>query len=250
MYSSISSFITILIPLYNGVEYLESCLLSIICQKNCSTSVWSVLIGVNGYAFNSPVYNKATSIVQKLSQKYNLSNIFVIDMHYLPKELNQKSNALNELVKLTNSSWIALLDVDDLWEPLKLHHQLPFTSSYDVIGSNCVYFENINNVIPSIPTGDISNANFLKENPLINSSVLIKKKYAHWNVSQPLLEDYELWLRLKYILSSKTNPIKFFNCPEVLVKHRIHKTSFFNSNPLNVNYHAILIKNFSSMSLA
>ena len=36
-------------------------------------------------------------------------------------------------------------------------------------------------------------------------------------------EDYDLWLRLKSLNK------KFYNCPEILVKHRIHEASAFNS---------------------
>ena len=43
------------------------------------------------------------------------------------------------------------------------------------------------------------------------------------------LEDYDLWIRLR--LKNK----KFYNCPQVLVKHRIHNASAFNSGGKNNN---------------
>jgi len=45
-----------------------------------------------------------------------------------------------------------------------------------------------------------------------------------------ILEDYELWLRLRY----KETNIQFFNVSEILVGHRIHKQSAFNN--MNIDY--------------
>ena len=59
------------------------------------------------------------------------------------------------------------------------------------------------------------------EHPIINSSAIIKKELCYWNNNG--IEDYDLWLRLR-----KQNK-KFYNCSEILVKHRIHKKSAFNS---------------------
>ena len=63
---------------------------------------------------------------------------------------------------------------------------------------------------------------FLKANPIINSSVLLKKSLCSWDETT-ILEDYDLWLRMK--LEGK----QFFNIPNILVFHRIHKDSAFNN---------------------
>jgi hypothetical protein len=60
-------------------------------------------------------------------------------------------------------------------------------------------------------------------NPMINSSVIIRKELCYWWSDEDGIEDYGLWIRLRK--QNKT----FYNCPDVLVKHRIHKTSAFNS---------------------
>ena len=92
-----------------------------------------------------------------------------------------------------------------------------------MIGTKCVYFGNLNGNIPDIPVGDLSEFSFLSVNPIINSSALIRKEYCFWNEKWNGIEDYDLWLRLKH--QGRT----FFNCPEILVKHRIHSNSAFNS---------------------
>ena len=97
-------------------------------------------------------------------------------------------------------------------------------NSYDVIGSNCVYFGDLHGIVPSIPQLDISAFDFKLVNPIINSSSITKKKLCYWDENiHSGVEDYDLWIRLRL------QGCKFYNCPEILVKHRIHQTSAFNS---------------------
>jgi hypothetical protein len=97
--------------------------------------------------------------------------------------------------------------------------------NYDVIGTNCRYFGERDNE-PDVPLGDISNFDFRRTNPVINSSCLIKKSLCFWNPNTNA-EDYELWLRLW------KNKCKFYNVPEIQVLHRIHQSSAFNANDKN-----------------
>jgi hypothetical protein len=117
------------------------------------------------------------------------------------------------------------LDVDDIWHSKKLEIQIPFLSKYDVIGTKCVYFGDIKftGIVPNIPESDFSDFDFTKFNPIINSSCLIRKIYCHWNPKWSGIEDYDLWLSLKY------KKCRFYNCSEIAVKHRIHAQSAFNA---------------------
>ena len=211
--------VTIIMPIYNGIEFLPISLGSI-CQQTYKK--WSVLIGINGHEPNSDVFKKATLIAKSLTDKYKLSShqIKIVDLHLTIKG---KPAASNKLIQFVKTPWISVLDVDDFWMPNKLEQQEPFMKSFDVIGSLCQYFGDISN-IPYIPVGDISNYNFLEVCPIINSSVLMKTSLAKWGENE-ILDDYELWLRLRY----KENNIKFFNVSEILVGHRIHKQSAFNN---------------------
>ena len=62
------------------------------------------------------------------------------------------------------------------------------------------------------------------ENPIINSSSIVKKELCWWDVSFDGIEDYDLWLRLR------NQNKRFYNSPAYLVKHRIHYSSSFNFN--------------------
>jgi teichuronic acid biosynthesis glycosyltransferase TuaG len=207
--------ITILIPIYNGIEFLKECLETVQYQtyKN-----WEIIIGINGFKENSDTY--------KFAKTFENEKIKVYDFH----TIKGKSNTLNEMIKYSKYSWISILDVDDKWLPKKLESQIEFLNNYDVIGTQCKYFGNLN-LTPKIPLNDISKFNFLNVNPIINSSVIIKKELCFWDSKFDGVEDYDLWLKLW-----KQNK-KFYNVNSIQVLHRIHQSSAFNAqgNNLKVN---------------
>lgn len=210
--------ISILTPIYNGVEFLHESFLSILSQT-VPTNQWELLIGINGHPPNSDIYQKVCNYINQFTSTTACS-IRVFDYH----ECKGKSETLNKMLTECSYEYVALLDVDDIWLPTKLETQFPYLSQdYDVIGTKCVYFGDMNGNIPAIPTGDISKFYFLENNPVINSSAIIRKSLAFWDKQHDGIEDYDLWLRLW------KQQKRFYNCPEVLVKHRIHQTSAFNS---------------------
>lgn len=206
--------ITILIPLYNGIEFLEQCIRSI---ENQTYVFWKVLIGVNGYEPNSLVYQKAKEF----------SNNRILVKEYSTKG---KPDTMNEMVKESfTTNLICVLDVDDWWEPNKLEEQIKFwnTGLWDVIGTQCYYVTRgkISNG-PNLPIGYIKD--FQKCNPIINSSCLMKKKDVYWTNEFFGLDDYELWLRMFH------NGKHFFNLPQRLTYHRIHNNSSYNTKNHNL----------------
>jgi glycosyltransferase involved in cell wall biosynthesis len=201
--------VSILIPIYNGIEFIDESVTSVLHQ---TYDKWELLIGINGHHKNSHVYKKAKEYEKKSNK------IRVFDFY----QIKGKSNTLNEMLKFCKYKYIALLDVDDIWHPQKLEVQKNlFIYNYDVIGSRCIWFGDTPSIIPSIPTGDISNFDFSLVNPIINSSSIIKKELCYWNENG--IEDYDLWLRLRKLGK------QFFNCNEILVRHRIHSSSAFNA---------------------
>ena len=126
--------------------------------------------------------------------------------------------------KDTKYDYIAILDVDDIWHPHKLEKQIEYLIDYHVVGTKCHYFGDMS-FAPDIPTGDLSEIDFLTANPIINSSAIIHKSCFDID-EKSKIEDYELWLKLKY--ENK----KFYNVPEILCYHRIHQKSAFN----NINH--------------
>jgi glycosyltransferase involved in cell wall biosynthesis len=197
-------------PIYNGIEYIDESVTSVLDQ---TYGEWELIIGINGHESDSIVYKMAKNY-EEVDQR-----IKVYDMN----NIKGKSNALNAMLAYCSYEWIALLDVDDLWLPFKLEKQIHYLKSFDVVGTKCVYFENLEGTVPQIPVGDITAFDFKIVNPIINSSVIIRKCIASWNEKYSGVEDYDLWLR------ARRSGITFYNVDEVLVKHRIHSSSAFNT---------------------
>jgi len=204
--------ISILIPIYNGIEFIDESIHSVINQ---TFDNWELLIGVNGHPMDSEIFKIAKTYETKCEQ----GKIRVFDFY----NIKGKSATLNEMVTLCSYDYVAILDVDDIWRPNKLQIQVPFLKHFDVIGSNCMWFGDKPGIIPKIPVGDISNFDFTSVNPIINSSSIIRKQFCHWDENMIGLNDYDMWLRIRQLKR------KFYNCPEVLVLHRIHSNSFYNA---------------------
>ncbi len=200
--------ISILIPIYNGIEFICDSVSSVLRQ---TYGEWELIIGINGHLKDSSVY-KIAKEYEKVTNK-----IRVLDLY----EIKGKSNALNEMIKYCSYDYVSILDVDDIWHEQKLEIQSQLLNKFDVIGSNCVWFGDRPGIVPHIPVGDISNYDFSIVNPMINSSSVIRKELCNWNENG--IEDYDLWLKLR------NQNKKFFNFKEILVKHRIHNASAFNS---------------------
>lgn len=199
------SFVTILTPLFNGIEYFEECYNSVINQTETS---WKWIIGINGH--------------EKDSIKLNISDPRISITYY---ETKGKVNTLNEMMKYVDTEYICLLDVDDVWFPNKLEVQMSILKKYsfiDVLSSGCQYIGELNH-IPSIPSGVITLETLFNINPMINSSIIMKKEYGFW-INRYNLEDYDLWFRL--VLENKL----LVSIPEPLIYHRIHSASAFNNS--------------------
>ena len=222
---------SILIPIYNGIEFIEESVKSVINQTNHQ---WELIIGVNGHPTESEVLKQAQQYVSNKIHVYSLPQ----------NKVKGKSAALNALVQYAKYPYIAILDVDDIWHPTKLDVQLEHVvAGYDVIGSRCIYFgDRLNGIVPQIPMGDITIYDFFQGNPVINSSAVIRREFAYWEDEYAGVEDYDLWLRLR------GEGRRFYNCSQILVKHRLHAESAFNSKG-NGNLVPDLLKKHSYVSL-
>ena len=209
-------------PIYNGIEFITDSVPTIQYQ---SYKEWELIIGINGHPKDSHVY--------KLAKKYEIEDtrITVLDLF----EIKGKSETLNEMLKHSKYDWISLLDVDDKWLPKKLESQYQYITKYDVIGTQCKYFGDSNGR-PYIPTGDITSYNFIKSNPIINSSCLVRKELCYWDKNWDGVEDYDMWLRLW------KQGKKFYNVESIQVLHRIHNDSAFNAKGNNSNVGKLLEK--------
>jgi glycosyltransferase involved in cell wall biosynthesis len=201
--------VSILMPIYNGIEYLPESLNTVMQQD---MDAWELLIGINGYEKNSEVYKTAINYSSEKVRVYDFS------------ELKGKSVTLNALLKKAKHDIICLLDVDDLWLSNKLSAQINYKDKYDVIGTHCQYFEG-SDARPWLHVGELLEEHFRDINSIINSSSMIVRRGRdiYWDASWDGVEDYDLWIRLV------KQGFTFFNIDSGLVRHRIHKNSFYNT---------------------
>ena len=215
--------VSILTPVFNGWEFLPDCAQGVYAQEGVARE-W--LIGINGHgADGGPA---AAAIAALLAARPPPADCLVRPL-VLPAARG-KVEAINALVAeaaAARAPWIAVLDCDDIWAPRKLATQLAAVSPAgpaaggDVIGTHCLYFGDMICAGPRLPCGWIPSDAWRAGNPLINSSVLLRRELAHWE-DRFGLDDYDLWIRLS--LAGR----RMYNLAEPLTYHRIHAASAFN----------------------
>jgi glycosyltransferase involved in cell wall biosynthesis len=205
--------VSILMPIYNGIEFLHESLPSVRRQTHKD---WELLIGINGHADASSLVETA----ETLRNGDERIRIFV-------QTTKGKPDSLNDLMQYVTADWVALLDVDDLWDITKLQDQISaIRPDIAVVGTLCRYFGDLTGS-PEIPTGYIDPVVLKTLNPIINSSSLTRKEHCEWTNNYDV-EDYELWMRI--CLAGG----KLYNIPKILVSHRIHRASEFNGKQQDV----------------
>ena len=209
--------VSVLIPVAVGGEFLFESVGSVLGQ---TMKDWEILIGVNGLGLTEGALEVADALA------FADPRIRVVRQD--AAKIRSKVASLNDLVGKARGSWIALLDADDRWAPNKLQRQMEAANgparTAAVIGTWCKYFgDHVGS--PVLPTGFIAPSFLGRVNPIINSSTLIRREWAWWR--DVALEDYDLWMRVALHGGA------LYNVPAVLVDHRIHARSTFNSQHIS-----------------
>jgi glycosyltransferase involved in cell wall biosynthesis len=216
--------IAILMPVRNGFEFLPEAVASVVQQ---TYPHWHLYIGVNGHGEEAAVLATALAAADPTR----------IHVYIQPPTVQSKVDALNHLMStaVKDEAWICLLDCDDRWAPTKLAEQVEAlqqnAAEATVIGTWCRYFGDAT-CIPLLPAGCVDPSVLQHVNPLINSSVMLRRSWARWEYpvladGPCLLEDYYLWMRIAQA------GCRLYNVPRILVDHRIHQGSAFNSQHLD-----------------
>ncbi len=208
-------YISILTPVYNGIEFLEQCVSTVIRQKY---EEWEMVIGINGHGVTG---GEVAAVAHTIAAKDPKNRIHVI----VQESAHSKVESLNDLMNHCSGEWICLLDCDDIWHPEKMSAQVgclqTVAKNAAVIGTGCTYFGQMQGS-PAIQPGFIDFESLLKGNQIINSSAMIHRSHCRWRSGYGM-EDYDMWLRIAVMGGV------IYNIPESLVGHRIHNGSAFNS---------------------
>lgn len=208
--------ITVLMSVYNGEDYLESAIDSVLSQ---SFKKYTFLIINNG----------SSDATHKILARYNNTDSRIVVVE------NQKTRSLTEArdqgIRMAQTEWIALMDADDTCEPDRLIKQIAFVNVNSHLRVACVgtwarYLNHAGQVIgyrKSRPTSIPEYFQMKEKNEAIivtDPSALISRSayldVGGYREETTLAADLDLWYRLverDYLIIS---------LPEFLFNYRVH----------------------------
>lgn len=185
--------------------------------KNQTITDWELIVVDNGN------YDDTARIINEIASK---DERFV----YIKNEIDPGiSAARNQGLKAARGEFLAVLDSDDLWaDKEKLANQIEYLNTHPdcaVVGTGVIVIDEQGQEISRYqnPTDSAKiKQSILYKNPLAHSSVLMRTAgidhLKGYDENLPLLEDYDLWLRMAVMW-------KIGNLPEPMTKYRKHATN-------------------------
>ena len=217
-----NSLVSVIIPVYNGSQYIREAIQSILKQN---------------------FHNFEIIVVDDESDDYNYKLLENIDprIKTIVKPRGGAAAARNTGMKLARGDYIAFLDADDVWFPGKLQAQMEYFRHNNhigvVFGKFIRWTENKNGDFPEAHTlwndcshltnKDTERSGWLYTRLLMgllvgmNTAVIHRKIYDQiggFNETMPIGEDYDFWIR-----ASRVTEMHSLNGPVAL--YRIHSNS-------------------------
>jgi len=218
------SLVSIIMPNYNGQDYIADTIESIINQTYRNFE----LIIIDDCSTDDSI-----NIIKRFQKKDSRIKLF---------QLNQNSGRpaipRNYGIKYANGDYIAFIDSDDIWHKQKLEIQLSIMKKNGVSFS-CTSLKNFKNIKDiekiylkkfneKISIEYLSFNKLLKKNTIPNSSVIIKKnilknvKFIE-DMRYKAIEDYHLWLKIS------EKGIKILKINNTLLFYRLSQNSISKS---------------------
>ncbi len=222
--------IDIIIPVYNGEDFIEEALSSVIKQTYKPENV---------FVINDGSTDKTKEIVEKYAHTSPIS------ITLIQKENGGLSSARNRGIKESTAEYIAFLDADDVWESTKLEEQMHVFENteyptlglvycgYDIINTHGIH-DTDEYVVPLDTTyRGMVFEKVLSANKILSSGsgVLIKKEVFDtvglFDETLRFGEDWDMWIRIaeKYAIDYT---------PQKLVHIRRHEESMTTNKPFQV----------------
>lgn len=203
--------VSIIIPVYNGANFLEEAILSAINQTYVNTEIIVVNDGSNDGGDSERIALKHQDKIR-----------------YFYKENGGVASALNFGIRQMTGEYFSWLSHDDLYMPQKIEKQINLLNKKQLTQPALIYsdFYEINSkgkvtyaVFPSKKYKE--NSLYLLSNHKINGcSLLIPKKCfeetGYFDENLRSTQDYDLWFRMR-------TKYKFIHVNEFLVKSRLHE---------------------------
>ena len=213
--------VSIIIPVYNGENYLEEAIKSALAQTYKKVEI---IVVNDGSTDNTDI----------IAKKYK------DEIRYFKKENGGVASALNLAIEKMNGEYFSWLSHDDLYFPEKIEYQVAYLSRLK--NRNVILFNNyflINENGRRIGNPVIINHNMIKKKQeycLLRGctngiTMLIPKKAfqecGNFDESLRCTQDYDLWWKF-------LKKFKFVHMKDILTKTRIHSNQDTNSNPLAI----------------
>jgi len=203
--------VTVLLPVYNGEQYLYETIQSILSQ---SFSNFELLIVDDG----------STDASAKIIHSFHDSRIRIL----VNSKRLRLSGALNRGFDEARGMYIARMDADDISLPLRLQKQVDFLDKHPKIGmcgtSIEIFGKKVKKRVDVYPENtDYINTYALFDCPFCHPSVMMRKtmfnKYElRYDGSYYPTEDYELWSRATVLFPTS-------NLKDILLQYRVHDAS-------------------------
>ncbi|MFZ5437834.1 MAG: glycosyltransferase family 2 protein [Patescibacteria group bacterium] len=211
--------ISVIIPTYNRPQFLKKAISSVQTQ---TYKHLEIIVSDDGSEIE-------TENLVKGLQKKDQRIIYLKNKHTgLPAVTR------NHGLKLATGSLVSFLDDDDQWLKNKLKIQLATlkTKNADFISTNAQVLKTNKTYFPTSQTYQLNLNNLLKNNVVINSSVLVKTKIIknlRFNENKNLraTEDYDLWLKIASL------GLKMVYLPQPLIIYRDDPSNSIRNNSLS-----------------
>jgi glycosyltransferase involved in cell wall biosynthesis len=208
-------FVTVIINCFNGEEYIEQAIKSVIAQSYDN--------------FELVIYdNKSTDRTREIIKSFSDNRIKL----FSAKRHVGLGQARNEAIRLSRGDFYAFLDSDDLWKSEKLKLQMKFFEDFEVgiVISNCIYKSEENERLSfrnPIKT-DFHFKNLFLNYFITFSSVILRKsaldfKNPIFDESMTVCEDTDLLLKItaRWKLACANKPLTIYRMhPESLTSKK------------------------------
>ena len=199
--------ISVLIDVKDNTDYTESLLQSIVRQ---TYNKWVGLIGLR---------NNDELVRVRLNEslvKLQLSNIVtVVEL----KDSLSLTDSYKHLLTSVETPYVAFSKNTDLWVSKKLEKQMELLQkdpALGVVGTMSRFFGDKLELV-DIPPGLLNLTDFITNNPIVFSSVLVKREHVDFT-NEFANFDYECWSKLV-----KDN-VKMSNVADILTLQRVHSS--------------------------
>lgn len=227
--------VTVLMPVYNGRQYLREAIESILTQ---SYRNFEFIIINDG----------STDDSEEIILSYTDNRI-----KYIKNEKNIKLIAtLNNGLAMAAGKYIARMDADDISLPQRLERQVAFMESNPEMTLAGTWFESIGDIARVVKyESDINLIRFkmLYQTQFCHPSVIVRRSIIDqipvlFDPAYIHAEDYELFSRIAYTY-------QVGNLPEVLLRYRVHQSnvSVLYKNTQIENSRKVMVSNFAALGI-